>query len=259
MSMWRGAWIGTRWWFVAVLILLLAQSAVDIATFAPAGSHSAVILGDSFGIPHRPFPQWIQEIVRLSGTFKGYEWVHFYRDNLPGVVTLFAVLVGAGGVLQRRSGRLFTLSLPVSRTQLVVACTVTYLCELAALALIPALSVPLFAPLVGQSYPIADALVYALHSFVGGTVFFFGALLLSAIFYDWRQHSLAWTALLIAVGSLVFAAFFPVVGAYTPGGLMSGESYFRSGSLELPVLAAWLAMAAVMFVAVVRSLEQRDF
>jgi hypothetical protein len=251
--MWRGYWMRTRWWFFAFLILLLAQSLTDIVTFTGGASDTPAIAGISF----RPFAQRLQEIVRLSDTFKGFEWVHFFRDNLPELVTLFAVLLGAAGVIPRRSGRLFTLSLPVSREQLLMAFAVTCVCELAALTLTAALSVPLFALLAGQSFPIADALVYALNSFVGGAVFFFVALLFSAIFKNWTRR--AGAAIAIAVGNLIFVELFPVPGAYTPVGLMSGESYFRGGSLQLPALAAWLLVAAALFIVEVRSLEQRDF
>ena len=78
------------------------------------------------------------------------------------MLSLFAVLLGTGGLLSQASGggALFTLSLPVSRKRLLGVRAATGLAELLALAFVPPLLLPLLSPAVGQSYGIGDALVH---------------------------------------------------------------------------------------------------
>src|SRR6266550_397769 len=56
----------------------------------------------------------IKEIAELSDTYRGYIWAQGLRQNVTQMLSLFAVLLGAGGLLSQARGALFTLSLPVS-------------------------------------------------------------------------------------------------------------------------------------------------
>ena len=64
------------------------------------------------------------------------------------LLTLFAVLLGTGGLLSQASGggALFTLSLPVSRNRLLGVRAATGLAELLVLAFVPSLLLPLLSP-----------------------------------------------------------------------------------------------------------------
>ena len=54
---------------------------------------------------------------------RGWVWVQWFRQNLLQTGTLFAVVLGSGGVISSSKGGLFTLSLPVpaSRSDWIVA------------------------------------------------------------------------------------------------------------------------------------------
>src|SRR5260221_12969852 len=56
--------------------------------------------------------QRLKEIAELSGTYRGYVWAQALRQNVTQMLSLFAVLLGAGGLLSQTGGTLFTLSLP---------------------------------------------------------------------------------------------------------------------------------------------------
>ena len=77
-----------------------------------------------------------------------------YAGEAKALFTFLAIFLGLGG-LRREHARhtaAFTLALPCSRTQLVVAQLAMGLAEIAALALLPALLIPSLSALVHQSY-----------------------------------------------------------------------------------------------------------
>src|SRR6202022_3262152 len=153
-------------------------------------------------------------------------------------LTLFAVLLGAGGLLSQasRGGAVFTLSLPVSRTRVVGTRAATGLAELLVLAFVPVLVLPVLSPAVGETYGIGDALVHGTCLFIAGGVVFSLTFLLGTVFSD------VWRPALIAIGAAavvgVCEPFFPAVSRYGLFGIMSGELYFRGGGLPWPVLLA---------------------
>ena len=100
--------------------------------------------------------------------------------------TIFVVLVmvlALGGLLRERAHRTaaFTLALPVSRSRLVGAQIAIGLAEVALLALLPAMLIPALAKVVGQSYPMEQALRFCVLWFIGGTVIFAASYLLSVV------------------------------------------------------------------------------
>ena len=141
----------------------------------------------------------------------------------------FAVLLGCGGLLHESSkgSALFTLSLPVTRKQLLGARTGTGLAQLFAIAMVPPLAIPILAPSIGQRFSIVDALAHGLCIFFVGAVFFSLASFLSTMFAD------IWRPLLIAIGiacavALASVRSSPQLSIFS---VMNGESYFRTGSL----------------------------
>src|SRR5712692_9864404 len=106
--------------------------------------------------------------------YRGYVWSQWIRQSLTNLATLFAVLLGSGGLLPHtsRGAALFTLSMPVSRTRLVGVRAATGLAELLALAIIPILLLSLLSPAIGQRYGIEDAVAHGVCLFVAGAAFF---------------------------------------------------------------------------------------
>ena len=134
----------------------------------------------------------------------------------------------------------------------------TIVLELIVLGLGVSLLLPVFSRLIGQSYPLTDALVHALLMTMGGLVFFGFAFLVSTIFNNW------WQAVFIGEG-LHVALCAPYMGtAPFPRWnlvyqLVSGESYFRHGEIPWSGLLVSVALAAVMFYISVCIFERQDF
>jgi hypothetical protein len=251
--LWYKAWLDTRWRFLIGLALLTCTVLANVLSYA---SVPELLELAAHADPKGALAREINETVQLSGSFHGFVW-GVVRHNLLYLWALFAALLGADGPLSRRRGALFTLSLPVSRGRLFTVRAASGLLELSALALIPMLVVPLAAPAVGQTYPLADALVHGASIALGGAVFYCLALLLSTVFED------RWPPLVITLASAVAAGvcseLIPALAPFSPVSVMTGESYFFSGTPAWGRLFVWLCVSAGMLYAAVRSIETRDF
>jgi hypothetical protein len=254
--LWHKSWLETRSRFLIGLALLVCSAGatvfaypkvVELLTMIPA-----IDTGGEIG-------RRIREAADLSREYRGYVWSQLYRQNLIQLWTIFAVLLGSGGLLSQTSGggALFTLSLPASRMRLTAVRAATGLAELAVLALAPSLLLPLLSPGVGQTYAAGDALAHAFCLFVAGAVFFSLAFLLSTVFSDiWRPLLIA----LLVAGILALAEMFAGDGSHF--GLirvMNGERYFRGGGLPWPGLFASVALSAAMLYGAAKNLARRDF
>jgi len=254
--LWYKTWLETRWRFMIGLGLLLCSAAGVVF-----GYHTALAM-----IEHVPqidlggeLGRRVQEQIELSREYRGYVWTQGFRQNLAQMGTLFAVLLGTGGLLPQGSGggALFTLSLPASRRRLLAVRVGTGLAQWFALALVPALMIALWSPMVGESFALTSAIGHGLCLFVAGAVFFSMAVLLSTIFGDvWRP--LLFT-LLIAMLQAIPAQFFPDLSRFSLAGVMSGESLFRAGQLPWMGLLVSVALAAVLLYGAARNLERHDF
>jgi ABC-type transport system involved in multi-copper enzyme maturation permease subunit len=251
--LWYKAWIDTRWRFfiglgLAICVVLgnaFAYSSVDGFVVALAAG------------PPGPLTDKIDSLAQLSSNFRGFIWSQVISQNLCGFWLIFAALLGADGLLSRRKGAIFTLALPVSRRRLFSVRAATDLAELFLLALIPMLLIPLSARAVGQTYGIADALVYGISIFLGGVVFYALARLLAVFFNDrWRSITIT---LALALLVELCKAFIPIPGPLNPGGLMDGESYFRTGTPAWAGLFIWVGLSMALLYAAARSTEKRDF
>ena len=201
----------------------------------------------------------IAENLDLLGSYQGYIWSQWFRQTMRQLWALFAVMLGTGGLLAQTSGggALYTLSLPLLRTRLLGIRAATALAELAVLALVPALVVPLVSPAVGQSYSIADALVYGLCLFVAGSTLFSLTFLLSTVFTDiWRPPLIV----------LCLAGFIALVreGMQGPStasllGVMTAESYFRGSGLPWLGLLGTGALSLLFLYAATRNIARQDF
>jgi hypothetical protein len=140
-----------------------------------------------------------------------YLWSAVYKGN--GVRDLYIVLVltlGLGGLLQERARGTagFTLGLPVSRSRVVWTRAVVGLVELALLACIPAVLLPIGSSLVGQEYPADQAWRFTVLWTVCGSALF-------SIAFAWStlvsSDYAAWVASFITI--VVYAALMHFVPA----------------------------------------------
>jgi ABC-type transport system involved in multi-copper enzyme maturation permease subunit len=254
--LWYKSWLETRWRFGIGLALLMLSAAGTVFAYPQVARLFPVLPNlDTRGEIGRA----IAESIELARSYRGYVWGEWFRQNMPQNWTIFAVLLGTGGLLSQASGggALFTLSLPASRGRLIGVRAATALAELLVLALIPSLMIPLFSPAIGEAYGFADALVHGICLFTAGTVFFSLTFLLSTVFNDvWRPPLIVLCgATALAIAHQVFRGF----SAYSLIGVMSAESWFRSGSLPWFGLLLSAALSGALLYAAVRNIERQDF
>ena len=144
------SWLDTRWRFLAGFAIL-ALSACGVVLAYPRAIRLLELvpnadIGGEIG-------RRIKENADLMRTYRGYVFAQWFNQNLIQTWTLFAILLGSGGLVSSGSAgaALFTLSLPISRRAIVASRAATGLSELLLLALVPSLLIPLLSPAVGQS------------------------------------------------------------------------------------------------------------
>jgi ABC-2 type transport system permease protein len=250
--LWYKAWLETRWRFLIGLAIVTLLAAFTVRAYP-----ELMRLAGAAGMfdPDTPLGRQIAEGIALASTFKGYIWSQWFLKNLPQTWTLFAALLGAGGLLSQshRGEGLFMLSLPVSRARIAAVRAATCLGELFVIALVPSLLIPILAPGVGHSYGLADTLVHAVCLFAAGTVFFSLSFLLSTVFADvWRPF------LIVACLGLLEQTIrdYAKVGVFR---LMSAESYFRGDGIPWLGILGAVAVSAAMLYAAAKQIERLDF
>ena len=250
--LWYKAWLETRWRFLIGFILIAALAVVTVrAQPTLIGLLRLVPRVD----PDSELGRQIAEGVALASTYEGYIWSQWFLKNLAQTWTMFAALLGAGGLLSQthRGEGLFMLSMPVSRRRIAVVRAATCLTQLFAMALIPSLLIPVLSPSIGQSYGAGDTLVHVLCFVVAGSAFYSLAFLLSTVFADvWRPF------LIVACLAIVEQSIrdYAKTGMFR---LMSAESYFRGDGIPWLAMFGAAAVSAAMLYAAVKNLERFDF
>ena len=254
--LWHKAWLETRWRFLIGLALLTMSACGVVFAYPKVLELMPLVPAVDTG---GPLGRRIREAADLARNYRGYVWSQWFSQNLPQAATLFAALLGTGGLLSRSagSGVLFTLSLPTSRQRIVAVRAAAGLAELLVLIGVSTLALPLLSPAIGQHYSIADAVVHGACQFIACAVFFSLAFLLSTVFGDlWRPLLLACAvAVVLALGEQLFRDAAP----YGLFGVMSGEHYFRTGGVPWLGLLASAAASAALLVAAARNVERQDF
>jgi ABC-2 type transport system permease protein len=254
--LWYKSWLETRWRFLIGLVLVIGSVCSTVFSYPEVQRILASTPPRTFdGI----FGRQIAEALVLAREYRGYIWSEWLMGNVPELLTFFAVILGSGGLLaqaQRRGGAIFTLSLPVSRRQLLGVRAATGLAELSVLALVGTLPLPILSPLVGENYAIGDALVHALCLFIASSMLFAFSFFLSTVFSD------VWRPVLIVLCLAIIVAFGEQItglSRYGVYGLMSGETYFRDGVLPWLGLVASAIVTAAAMSAAVANIARQDF
>ena len=257
--LWYKFWLDTRWRFL-IGLLLLAGSAFSIVLVYPRIMQLMPMLPtvDAGGELGRR----IRETAELSRDYRGYIWSQWFRQQPTQLGTLFAVLLGTGGLVSPSGGgALFTLSMPVSRHRLVATRAAAGLAELLVIAVVSSLVIPMASPAVGQTFSVGSAFVYALCWFVAGAVFYSIALLFSTVFSDvWRPLLVACAiAFAWALLDFVLRDFGSSSAPFSIFRVMSAETYFRTGSLPWLGLIASAAISAGVLYGAAVNFARRDF
>jgi len=254
--LWYKSWLDTRSRFLIGLVLLMLSAGATVVYYPEVMKLMPMASSiDADGALGRR----IREGVELSRDYRGYIWAQWARQAMKNLGTVFAILLGTGGLVSQSSGAgaLFMLSMPASRNRVLSVRAATGLAELLALAIVPALLIPVLSPGVGQRYALTDAFAHAVCLFSAAAMFFSLAMLLSTLFTD------LWRPLLITCGvAVVLALYEGLVRQVAPYGvfrLMSGETYFRTGHLPWMGLLGSAAASAAMLYAASKSLARQDF
>ncbi len=250
--LWYKSWLETRWRFLIGLALLLCSAAATVFTYPQVMKLMPMVPTNVSG----PLGERIREAAELARDYRGYIWSQWFRQNGRQWATLFAILLGTAGLLSQSSGALFTLSLPISRSRLLGIRAATGLSELLLLALVPSLVIPMLSPAIQANYSVSNALVHGACLFVGASVFFSLAFLLSTVFDDLWPPLLIALAIAIALGLLTQIVRSPSFDVYR---VMSAETYFRTGHLPWLGLFASSAASAALCYGAVMNIQRRDF
>ena len=252
--LWYKSWLETRWRFLIGLAILILMACG--AVFGYPAVQELMPLAEKMEAKG-PIGQLIKDAVEIQGNYRGYVWYQWVRQNLTQTWTLFAVLLGSGGLLAHASGGapLFTLALPVTRQQVLWIRAGTALAELLVLALVPFLIIPLLSPAIAQHYSLRDVGVHALCVFVAGSIFFSIALFLSTMFND------IWRPLLITCAVAVMLMFLERMPGdfYAIFGIMSGETYLRSGAVPWAGLLTTATVSAGILYGAATNFARQDF
>jgi hypothetical protein len=250
------AWLDTRWRFlIGLAVLTLSAGAIvftydDVLKLLPLAAQVD---------PTTAVGRQISEQAQLVTDYRSYIWSQWIRDDMRQLAALFAVVIAAGGLLSQasRGGGLFTLSLPVSRAQLLGARAWIGLAELAALTVLPLLLIAALSPVANQRYGIGDALMHGLAMFAGASVLFAGTMLLSTVFNDiWRPP-----LIVLCVTVVMHAARLILQLPDAPSllGVMTGEHFFWTRELPVVGLLITAALSAAMLYAASLNVARRDF
>jgi hypothetical protein len=257
--LWHKAWLETRGRFLGGLALSLIVGFGVIYDFRATERLLPLVRNmdpstlDTTG----PIGAAIKEGIAAQQTFRGFVWWQWYRQNLTYLVVVFGALLGAGGLIARSGGAtLFTLSLPVSRNQLVGTRAAIGLAELLGIAIVPSLVLPLLAPSIGQSYSVIDVVVHGACMFIVGSVFFSLAALLSNDYSDmWRPVLIA----CIVAAALGMLEYIPAIAPYGIFHVMNGETYYRHAGVPWIGLLVSAGMSAALLRMAAINLAYRDF
>lgn len=252
--LWYKIWLETRWRFLIGLILLAAVAALIVFT-----QPEMVSAPPDFKRPDGKVDEEMRVQYELSREYRGYIWVAWWDGTLCQFWTILAIVLATGGLMSERARGTapFTLSLPISRRRHLAVRAAFGAAQIAALAIIPSLLIPGLSPLIGQSYSPRDTAVHVIALVAGGSVFFFLSFFFSALFADqWRPFLITCG---VAIGLSVLWSHVHLLGAYSAYGVMSAESYFRSGILPWNGIIACVAVSAMLLCASMLVTEKKDF
>jgi ABC-2 type transport system permease protein len=202
-------------------------------------------------------------------TYAGLIWKAVYDNFGFDLFFILSCVLGSGGLLQEKthgtSG--FTVALPVSRCRILFTRAVVGYCGVLAMALTPAMVLPLGSRFIGQHYLAAQALGFSLLWACCGAIFYSYTFLLSHLMEG------EYSAMLVAMPSLMAYRFllaipwlthFPMLNVF---GIVNGEDmpFFNESTHQLVGPMPWLALLVMLFIAsvfvflAVRRMEPMDF
>lgn len=251
--LWYKTWLETRWVFYLGLISFMVVGGLSVLMYP-------VALG---AMAKRPDVQGrflflLHDMKWMREGYAAYLWSGWFGNHLPALWTMFALMLGWSGLATEAAAGTshFTLSLPVSRRRWLAVRFASSAAQLAGLTLVSSLAIPVLSRLIGQTYAVTEAAIYALQVIAGGLVILSFMFLLSSVSSNEPVcGAIAW----IVVGGLWWLSLTETFAPYSLYRLMGGEAYFLKGTLPWLGFAVSLTLAMAMFYVSVRIAERRDF
>jgi hypothetical protein len=245
--LWYKSWLETQLWFLLGMMVLAGQVLALYMSYPmdPITSYPNGALGV---LPHE------MSLLRTPD-FRGYVWVRWFSTTMLLIWPVF-ILRLAGTGLESGSGREYLLSLPVTRQTIVLTRLAVSFVQIAAVTVLPTLLLCLMAPLVGQRFPVGDAIAHSL-ILIGSGVGLYGLMVfLKAVTTD--------VAAYVAVGgAFVLCGLFTFVATgFTPYSIfrvMNGADYFFNHRVPWTGLAISIGFGSFLIWLSMRMVERRDF
>jgi ABC-type transport system involved in multi-copper enzyme maturation permease subunit len=178
-----------------------------------------------------------------------------YAGSVRNIYVVLVLALGLGGLTEElaKGSAVFTLALPVTRTQVVVSRAMIGLLEVLTLALVPTMAIVGLSPFVGETFSVLRAGLYSTQWAVTGSVLFAVAFLLSV----WVKG--AYTSLMAAI--LVAGAYATLVSATPLRGFPSLNIFTvmeraHPGAIRM---FGTIAISFMLIAVAARATERQDF
>lgn len=118
--LWQKAWLETRSRFVAGLLIVTVVAGAKVYEYTLTQRMMPLAESVVSGAGNSPLERAIRDAIATQRDFRGFMWYQGFSDIVAQMALLFAVLLGCGGLMSeaKKGSALFTLSLPVTRRQL---------------------------------------------------------------------------------------------------------------------------------------------
>lgn len=220
----------------------------------------------------------VSTVLRASATISGWEsihrgeqmsyplyiWLSLSHGFLQFLWVVAAVILGLGGLIREEalgsSG--FSLALPVSRRKHVLTRAGVGAAEAVALGFIPGLIVVVLSPLIGRSYPLSQALLFAALLVLAGLVFYALGFFLSHLLHgEYAAPAVAMAAIAVfyVLTKLPRFDFLNVFDAMDGKKVLVGRTFYLGGEFPIAVTLACLAAALGMVALSVLRVKSKDF
>lgn len=195
------------------------------------------------------YPSWHLDPARVN--FSGFIWHALYFRFFHAAWVFSTLFLALGGVAaERHEGTaLFTLSPPARGWRMVLVRAAVGAAEAVAGAILPAITISAFAPLVGSRYPVVQSLEFALLLAAGGLVFLALGILLSAFLGGGWPPLAAGVSIIGAIYTGTRAS--DSLRAFNPQDLFTGAATVQPPAWALGSPLPWSAVAASLLAALV--------
>lgn len=214
------------------------------------------------------YQQTMRDHADAPMTYAAYIWKSIYNSFGRDLFVIMSIAMASGGLLQEKpQGTLgFTLALPISRWQVVTTRALVGYFGIVAMALVPAIVVPILSPYVGQHYPVSQALQFSLLWACAGSVIYALTSLLSYLMEGEYSAMLVAIPALMVYGAMLQLPWLAGVPALDIFHLMNGEEmaffdetrHLITGPLPWVALIVTVAASGLFVLTAGRRMKQRD-